>query len=179
MKLTGRFLGADAHAAPADGGGHGGDGLVLADDPLFQAALQLLQLLILLGLDLAGGDLGPKLDDPGQVSPGSAPASAPRCSSAISVQLQTRLRSLAHALIVASSARSGRAYSAPGSGRRAPCSARARRLMLLLRRFRSEQASSSRSMALSGRKRSVIYRSERTTACRAISGGITTPWYCS
>jgi len=45
-----------------------------------------------------------------------------------------------------------------------------------VRRFRSEQASSNKSMALSGRNRSVIYRSDRTTHCLAISGEISTPW---
>ena len=46
-------------------------------------------------------------------------------------------------------------------------------------RFRSEQASSIRSMALSGRNRSVMYRSESSTAWRRIPSGIFTPWNCS
>ena len=36
-----------------------------------------------------------------------------------------------------------------------------------------------RSMALSGRKRSVMYRSDMVTASRHISGEILTWWYCS
>ena len=63
----GLALGGDAHPAPAHGGGHGVDGLVLADDVLLQPLLQLGQALVLRLLDLAGGDLGPQLDDPGQV----------------------------------------------------------------------------------------------------------------
>ena len=54
-----------------------------------------------------------------------------------------------------------------------------RRLMVGSFRFRSEQASSMRSMALSGRNRSVIYRSDSSTACRSTPSGIDTPWYVS
>ena len=58
------MLGGDAHPAPPDGGGHGVHSLVLPDDMLLQPLLQLGQTLELLFLDLAGGDLGPQLDDP-------------------------------------------------------------------------------------------------------------------
>ena len=60
-------LGGDAHPATANGGGHGVDRLVLADEVLAQPVLQLGQPLVLGLLDLAGGDLGPQLDDPGQM----------------------------------------------------------------------------------------------------------------
>ena len=63
-------LGGDAHPAPADGGGHRLHRLVLAHDVLLEPVLQLGQPLELLLLDLAGGDLGPQLDDPGQVGGG-------------------------------------------------------------------------------------------------------------
>ena len=63
----GLVLGADAHPAPADGGGHRLHGLVLADDVALQPLLQLGQALILCLLDAAGGNVGPKLDDVGQV----------------------------------------------------------------------------------------------------------------
>ena len=58
---------ATAWTAPAHGGGDGLDGLVLADDVLLEPVLQLGQALVLGLLDGAGGDLGPQLDDPGQV----------------------------------------------------------------------------------------------------------------
>ena len=66
-KGHGLALGGDAHPAPPNGGGHGLDGLVLADDMALEPFLQMGQALILLLLNLAGGDLGPQLDDPGQV----------------------------------------------------------------------------------------------------------------
>ena len=53
------MLGGDAHPVPADGGGHGLDGLVLADDVVFQAFLQLAEALELLLPDAGGGNLGP------------------------------------------------------------------------------------------------------------------------
>ena len=61
------MLGADAHTTPTDGGGDCLYCLVLADDVLFQALLQLGELFILLLPDLAGGDIGPKLDHVGQM----------------------------------------------------------------------------------------------------------------
>ena len=63
-------LGGDAHPAPSDGGGHFLHGLVLADDVLLEPVLQVGQPLVLLLLDLGGRDLGPQLDDPGQVGHG-------------------------------------------------------------------------------------------------------------
>ncbi len=60
-------LGADAHTAPPDGGGDGVDRLILTDDVLLQPLLQLGQALILWLLDAAGGDVGPQLDDVGQM----------------------------------------------------------------------------------------------------------------
>ena len=50
------------------------------------------------------------------------------------------------------------------------------RVRALLWRFTSELASSMRSMALSGRKRSVMYRSDIVTARRHISGEMVTWW---
>ena len=50
------------------------------------------------------------------------------------------------------------------------------RVRALLWRFTSEEASSMRSMALSGRKRSVMYRSDMVTASRHISGEMDTKW---
>ena len=52
-EADGLVLGADAHPVAADGGGHGGNGLVLAYDVLFQPVLQLRQALEFLLLDLA------------------------------------------------------------------------------------------------------------------------------
>ena len=49
---------------------------------------------------------------------------------------------------------------------------------LVSERRRWRQASSIRSMALSGRYRSVIYRSDKATALRRISSGMFRPWYC-
>ena len=43
------------------------DRLILTDDVLLQPLLQLGQALVLTFLDLAGGDLGPQLDDVGQM----------------------------------------------------------------------------------------------------------------
>ena len=43
------------------------DRLILTDDVLLQPLLQPGQALVLTFLDLAGGDLGPQLDDVGQV----------------------------------------------------------------------------------------------------------------
>ncbi len=63
----GLALGGDSHPAPPHGGSHGVDGLVLPDDMGLQPLLQLGQALVLCLLDLAGGDFGPQLDDPGQV----------------------------------------------------------------------------------------------------------------
>ena len=60
-------LGRDAHPVAADGGGHGGDGLVLAHHMGAEALLQLGQALELLLLYLAGGDLRPHLDDSSDV----------------------------------------------------------------------------------------------------------------
>ena len=60
-------LGADAHPTPADGGGDCLDRLILADDVLLEPLLQLGELLILLLLDLAGRDVGPQLNDVGQM----------------------------------------------------------------------------------------------------------------
>ena len=61
------MLGADAHTTTADGGGDCLYRLVLADDVLFQSLFQLGELFILLFPDLAGGDIGPKLDHIGQM----------------------------------------------------------------------------------------------------------------
>ena len=61
------MLGADAHPVPADGGRHGLHGLVLADDMAFKAGLQLAEALKLLLPDLGGGNLGPQLNDMGQI----------------------------------------------------------------------------------------------------------------
>ena len=60
----------DAHPAPADGGAHGFHRLVLADDVGLEAVLQLCQPLVLLLLNLAGGYLGPKLNDVGKLFAG-------------------------------------------------------------------------------------------------------------
>ena len=58
---------ADAGAAAADCGRNRRDCFVLADNVLFQMVLQVPELLILLGLNLGSGDLGPQLDDPGKI----------------------------------------------------------------------------------------------------------------
>ena len=60
-------LGGDAHPSPADGGGDRLHRLVLANNVGLQPLLQLGQPLELLLLDAAGGDVGPQLDDVGQV----------------------------------------------------------------------------------------------------------------
>ena len=60
-------LGGDAHSPPADGSGYGLDGLVLADQVLLEPVLQLGQALVFGLLNLAGGDFGPQLNDPGQM----------------------------------------------------------------------------------------------------------------
>ena len=60
-------LGRDSHPVAADGGRHGGNGLVLAHNMALQALLQLGQTLELLLLDLAGRDLRPHLDDAGDI----------------------------------------------------------------------------------------------------------------
>ena len=59
-------FGGDPHPVPADGGGYGGNGLILADDVLLQTVFQLGQTLVFLLLDGAGGNLGPKLHHAGQ-----------------------------------------------------------------------------------------------------------------
>ena len=61
------MLGGDAHAVTADGGGNSVDSLVLTHDVAAQPVSQLGQTLELLFPDAAGGDLGPQLDDPGDV----------------------------------------------------------------------------------------------------------------
>ena len=66
----GLVLGADAHPAAADGGGHSGYGLVLTNHMGLQPVLQLGQPLIFLLLDLAGGNIGPQLDHIGQMGGG-------------------------------------------------------------------------------------------------------------
>ena len=58
---------ADACPLPADGGSHGIHGLVLPDDPALEPVGQRVQPEEILLTHLAGGDLGPKLDDPGQI----------------------------------------------------------------------------------------------------------------
>ena len=63
-------LGGDPHPVAADGGGHRGDGLILAHHVLLQPVFQLGQALVLLLLDGAGGDLGPKFHHPGQAVQG-------------------------------------------------------------------------------------------------------------
>ena len=63
----GPLLRADADAVAPNGCGHGGDGLVLSDDVLLQAGIELQQLLIFLCADLAGRDLRPQFDDARQV----------------------------------------------------------------------------------------------------------------
>ena len=64
------LLDLDADARAADGGNDGGDGLVLTDDVLFERRVEVQQLLIFLCADLAGRDLGPELDDAGQIVDG-------------------------------------------------------------------------------------------------------------
>ena len=58
------MLGGDAYPAAPDGRRHRIHSLVLPHDMLLQPHIQLRQTLELLFLDLAGGDLGPHLDDP-------------------------------------------------------------------------------------------------------------------
>ena len=57
----------DAGARPADGVGHGADGVRLADDPPREPVLHPQQLLGLALEQPAGGDAGPGLDDLGDV----------------------------------------------------------------------------------------------------------------
>ena len=64
------MLGGDAHTPPADGVGHRLHRLVLTHNMSLKPVLQLGQSLELLLLDLAGGDFGPQLDDPGQMGGG-------------------------------------------------------------------------------------------------------------
>ena len=66
-EADGLVLGGDAHPVPPHGGGHGGHRLVLADDVALEPPLQLAQALELLFPDLGRRDLGPQLDDVGQV----------------------------------------------------------------------------------------------------------------
>ena len=66
-KADGLVLGGNTHPAAADGGGHGGNRLVLAHDMLLQTLLQLGQAAEFLLLDLAGRNLGPHLNDPGNI----------------------------------------------------------------------------------------------------------------
>ena len=61
------MLGRDAHAIAADGGGDGGDGLVLSDDVRFEALVKLAQALKLILTDAACRDLRPQLDHTGKV----------------------------------------------------------------------------------------------------------------
>ena len=60
-------LGRNAHAVAANGGGNGLDGLVLADNVLFQALVELTQAVELVLADAGGGDLCPQLDHAGKV----------------------------------------------------------------------------------------------------------------
>ena len=60
-------LGRDAHAVAADGRGDRFDGLVLTDDMLFEALVELAQAAELILADARGGDLRPQLDHAGKV----------------------------------------------------------------------------------------------------------------
>ncbi len=60
-------LGGDAHPVPANSGGDSRDGLILANDMVFQALLKLAQTLELLLPNAGGGNLGPQLNDVGQI----------------------------------------------------------------------------------------------------------------
>ena len=63
----GTLLGGNPHPVPADSLCHRLHRFVLADNMGFQPGFQLAQLLVLLGLDLGGGDLRPHLNNPGQI----------------------------------------------------------------------------------------------------------------
>ncbi len=65
-------LGGNAHSAPSNGTGYRRNGLILAHDTLFEVLLQGLELLIFLRLYLTGGNLGPELNDPGQIFHGQS-----------------------------------------------------------------------------------------------------------
>ena len=60
-------VGFQPHPAALDGGADGRDRLILAHDMLLQPAFQPGQMLQLILTDAGGGNLGPQLDDPGQV----------------------------------------------------------------------------------------------------------------
>ena len=66
-KADGLVLGGDSHPVPPHGGGHRRDGLVLSDDVTLEPLLQLAEPLEFLLPDLGGRDLGPQLDNVGDI----------------------------------------------------------------------------------------------------------------
>ena len=100
-EADGLVLGGDAHPVPPHGGGHSLHRLVLADDVAFQAALQLAQALELLLLDLGRRDLGPQLDDVGQVLHGQLGVALFHQAAQLRVQLHLLAFQLRHPGVVA------------------------------------------------------------------------------
>ena len=94
------MLGADAHPVAPDGGGHGGDGLVLADDVGLEPLLQLAEPLEFLLPDLGGGDLCPKLDDMGQIVHAQLGIALFAKGGELRVQLQLLALEEGHALVI-------------------------------------------------------------------------------
>ena len=85
-------LGGDAHPVAADGGGDGGNGLVLAHNLGLEPLVQLAEALELLLPDLAGRDLRPQLDYPGQVLHGQL--GLPLGGEAVQLRLELHLPAL-------------------------------------------------------------------------------------
>ena len=94
------MLGADAHPVAADGGGHGLHRLILAHDVLLEPVLQLAQPLELLLPDAGGRDLGPQLDDVGQVLHGQLRVALGAEGIELRGQLQLPALELRHAGVI-------------------------------------------------------------------------------
>ena len=94
------MLGADAHPVAPHGGGHGGDGLVLADDVGLEPLLQLAEPLEFLLPDLGGGDLCPKLDDMGQIVHAQLGIALFAKGGELRVQLELLALEEGHALVI-------------------------------------------------------------------------------